>query len=107
LFGVENGIAVDEDNVAADAQGWKGFCKLHGVGESAAISHQSGRRDNSVCVGLGDGAIDAGGEAEVIGVDDQTAHLGSLAGQEYVPAFREFLDGKMIEPRHLISTRGG
>jgi len=32
-------------------------------------------------MGLDDGAIDAVGKAEIIGIDDEPAHWGSLAGE--------------------------
>ena len=45
-----------------------------GVVECRAVGHQRGGSDNSARVGFDDGAIDARGEAKVVGIDGQTMH---------------------------------
>ena len=54
--------------------------RTHSVIKGAPVSHQRGGGHDSASVSLDDGAIDAGSEAKVIGIDDQTAHRVSLAG---------------------------
>ena len=49
--------------------------------EGATAGHQGGGSHDSVSMSFDDGAVDACGEAKIIGVDDQTAHRASLAGR--------------------------
>ena len=48
--------------------------RFDGVREGRAVCHQSGGGDDAGRAGLKDGAIYALGEAEVVGIDDETAH---------------------------------
>jgi len=80
LLRVENRHTVDQYDVAAHAQTRSARRGTHGMVKSLPVSHQRGGGHDSASVSLDDGAIDAGSEAKVIGVDDQTAHRVSLAG---------------------------
>ena len=44
------------------------------------VDHQARAGEDAVHVRLDDALVDAGGEPEVIGVDDQPAHLGDSGG---------------------------
>src|SRR5271163_1065851 len=68
--------------MATHAETRNRFCQADGVFERAPVGHQRGGGHDSASMGLDDGAIDARGEAKVIGIDDQTAHGVSLAGGE-------------------------
>ena len=46
----------------------KGFVQL------SASGHHAGGGDDAALVRFGDGAVDARGEAEVVGVDDEALH---------------------------------
>ena len=63
--------AINENDVTADAEG--GACQGDGdsVVERGSGSHQCCGGDSTGVVQLGDGAIDAGREAEVIRIDDE------------------------------------
>lgn len=56
--------------MAADAELWKGLGEVRGFLEGRAVRHESARGHNSGRVCLDYGSIHAGGEAEVISVDD-------------------------------------
>ena len=66
--------------MAAYTQTRNSRCQTHGVFKGAPIGHQRGGGDDAASMSLDDGAIDAGSEAKIIGIDDQTAHRVSLAG---------------------------
>jgi hypothetical protein len=80
LSGIENGLAIGQDNVATDAQSGNCLSERDRFCEACAIRHEGGRGDDASGVSFKDGAIDSGGKAEVIGIDDQAAHRVSLAG---------------------------
>ena len=50
-------------------------CEPHGVGGRGPVDHQARAGEDAVRVRLDDALVDTGGEAEVIGVDDQPAHV--------------------------------
>ena len=60
------------------------FGQLHRLGECRTIGHQRGRGHDSADVGLDDGPVYAGGESEIIRIDDQPPHPASLAGAKHV-----------------------
>lgn len=66
--------SVDKKDMAADFEGGMGAGGLDGVVEERAGGHESGRGERAGLVELGDGAVDARGEAEVVGVDDKLGH---------------------------------
>lgn len=70
------GCAVGEDDVATDGEGGMGEGGADGVGEGGAVGHEGGGGEGTEGVEFGDGAIDSGGETEVVGVDDQAREHG-------------------------------
>ncbi len=76
--GIGDGQAVDKDQMAAHAKGGIGKGKGCSVIESRAAGHEAGGGEDAGLVQLGDGAVDAGGEAEVVCVEDE---LGRHGGQ--------------------------
>ena len=79
-FAIKNRFAVDQHDVAADGESGGGPGQLYRVFKCAPVRHQRGGGDDAASVGFDNGAIHARSEAEIIGVDDQTAHCASLAG---------------------------
>ena len=77
-FGRGDGDAVGEDDVAAYAEGGVGVGGGDGVGKGWAGGHESGGGEGPCPVKLDDGAIDAGGEAEVVRVDDESGRHSSV-----------------------------
>ena len=71
-LGRRDGDAVGEDDVAADAEGRVGVGDGDGVVEGRAGGHEGGGGEGAGLVKLGDGAVDAGSEAEVVRVDDES-----------------------------------
>ncbi len=67
-----DGGSVDEDEVAADAK--RGVLAGEGGGffEGGACGHEGGGGEAAGLIELDDGAVDAGGETEVVGVEDET-----------------------------------
>ena len=63
------------------------------------ICHQGSRRDDTFEVGLQDGAIYSGREAEIVGIDDQSSHRGSLTGAQSSGSAGIYL---AIEPRGVV-----
>ena len=60
--------------MAADAEGGPGEGERDGVREGRTRGHEGGGGEGAGVVELGDGAVDARGEAEVVGVDDEAGH---------------------------------
>ena len=69
--GGRDGDAIDENDVAADAEAGVAMGDGDGVREGRAVGHQGCGGEDACVMELGDGAVDACGEAEVIGVDDE------------------------------------
>jgi len=69
--GRRDGRAVGEHDVAANAKRGVGAGDGNGVVEGGAGGHQRGGRQHSSRVQFADGAVDAAGEAEVVGVEDE------------------------------------
>ncbi len=78
-FGVGEGHAVEKDEMAADAEGGVRAGELDGVVEGGAGGHEGGGGEDAGLMELDDGAVDAGGEAEVVGVDDEAWRHGGIA----------------------------
>ena len=70
----EHGGAIDQNDVAADAQGRGSQRLLDGRAGSGRGCHERGAGEASVGMRFGDGAVDAVGEAEVVRVDDEPPH---------------------------------
>ena len=73
-----DGDAVCEDDVAADAEGGVGLGDGDGVVECRGVGHEGGGGERAGGVELGDGAVDAAGEAEVVCVEDEAGHKGEF-----------------------------
>jgi hypothetical protein len=78
LRGRESRGGVDQQHVAADFEAGVGASKRDGVVEEGGGGHQGGGGERATLVELGDGAVDAGSEAEVVGVDEK-GHWKSVA----------------------------
>jgi len=66
--------------VAANTQLRKLFRKFLDLAKCWTIGHQCGGGDDAIRVRLYDGTIYARGESEVVRINHETPHLGSLAG---------------------------
>ena len=71
LFRRESGGSVDEEDVAADFELWIGVGDGDGVVKEGPGGHESGGGERAGAMEFDDGAVDAGGEAEVVGVGDE------------------------------------
>lgn len=69
--GVGGGGSVGEDDVTADAEVGVAVGNGDGIGEGGAGGHEGGGGEDAGLVELFDGAVDAVGQAEVVGVDDE------------------------------------
>lgn len=67
------GLTVDQNDVAAYAQGRRLACGPHGIVEGGSGCHEGGGGERALYRELKNGAVDALGEAEVVGVDDEFA----------------------------------
>jgi hypothetical protein len=75
-FARGDGSSVGEDDVAADAERWVRARDGDGVVKGGASGHQRGGGEDSGGVEFADSAIDARGEAEVVGVEDEAGGHG-------------------------------
>ena len=57
--------------MAADAEGGARAGDGYGFIESGAVGHEGGGGQGAGVVEFGDGSVDAGGETEVVGVEDE------------------------------------
>ena len=74
------GCTVGEDDVAADAERGVLPGDVDGIGKGRAGGHEGGGGEDAGLMELGDGAVDAGREAEVVGIEDQRdAHASTIA----------------------------
>ena len=71
-FGRRGGDAVGEDDVTADAESRVGVGDGDRVLEGWSGGHEGGGGEGFGLVKLGDRAVDAGSEAEVVRVDDES-----------------------------------
>ena len=69
--GIRDRSSVDEDDVTADAEGGTCEGECDGVVESRAVGHQGCGGDRAGVVQLGDGAVNAGRETEVVRIDNE------------------------------------
>ena len=70
--------SIDEYDVAADAQGRVGNGELNGFIGGGCARHKGGAGQHSVAMQFDDCLVDAAGEAEVVGIDDEAFHQLSL-----------------------------
>jgi hypothetical protein len=71
LGGRKDGGAVDEEDVAAGFEGGVVVGEANGIVKERAGGHEGGGGEGAGGVEFDDGAVDAGGEAEVVGVGEQ------------------------------------
>ena len=71
VAGSETGVAVDEHDVTADAEGGPCEGERDSVVEGGAGGHQGCGGDGAGVVQFGDRAVDAGRETEVVRIDDE------------------------------------
>jgi hypothetical protein len=69
-----NGLAIDENDMASDTEAGGGFRNLDRLIRTDRARHERGAGEHACLVQLEDGAIDAGSEAEVVGVYDESRH---------------------------------
>ncbi len=74
--GREGGGTVNEEDVAAHFEGGVVVGEADGVVKKRPGSHEGGGGESAGLVEFDDGAIDAGGEAEVVGVDEKGHRTG-------------------------------
>jgi hypothetical protein len=101
-FGIEQGAAINQHDVASHAQLRYGSCKSHGVRECGAVRHQCGGSYDPAAVGFDNATVYACSEAEIIRIDDQPPHRDSLAGQPVGedPALGVFLGSAALRVEH-------
>lgn len=79
-LGMGGGDAVDEGDVAADAEGGKGARDGGSVLECRAGGHEGGGGEDAGAMELRDRTIDAWSQAEVVRVEDEAGGHGRLVG---------------------------
>ena len=84
--------------MATDAEGRVSAGNGYGVLEGGACRHEGGGRENSRLVKFDDGTIDAGGEAEVVCVDDEAG------GHDF--GLEEWWAERDSNPRHPACKAG-
>ena len=101
--GRRDGDAVGKDDVAAYAEGGIGVGDGDGVVEGWAGGHQGGGGEGAGLMELGDGAVDAGGEAEVVRVDDEAGRHRFFTGRS---CFTAKSNAPPVEIRFFPDGRG-
>jgi len=71
--------SIHKDHVAADAEGGSGEGDLDCFGSGRGAGHERGAGKQAGLVQLGYGAVYSAGQAEVVRVDDESAHRVSLS----------------------------
>jgi hypothetical protein len=79
VLGREDGPAVDEHNMAADAQCWRGVRQANRLVSRAGTRHQRGAGEYAGVVQFDDGPVHPGGQPEVVGINNEAAHRVSLS----------------------------
>jgi hypothetical protein len=92
--------SVDEDDVAAYAEIWSRAGESNGFRERWTICHEGRGREDACTMELQYGAIDAGGQAEVVGVDDE-------AGRHCTIVEASWIEGGRRKARSKQCWRGG
>jgi len=75
----ENRFSIEQNHMAADAEGGCGTRDIDGVGSGGSARHECCAGEETGLVQLGDGTIYALCQAEVVRVDDETPHRVSLS----------------------------
>src|SRR5882762_4019612 len=78
--GINQRFPIHEHDMAADAPAGTSFGEFHSLVKGESIRHERSGGDDSTLVRLGDGTIDAVSKTEIVGIDDESAHAKSLAG---------------------------
>jgi hypothetical protein len=73
-------LTVHQDDVAADAQSWLRLRPLNRIGKGAAVRHQGRRCNDAVSIGFGDATVYPRSKAKIVGVDNEAAQEGRIAG---------------------------
>ncbi len=102
LVGGQSGRAVDEKDVATNLEAWIGASQGDGVVEESAGGHEGCRGESVGAMEFGNGAIDAGGESEVIGIDDE-GHGNRVQGT----AFSAQKSPQPVQKRSVFTVEGG
>ena len=79
LFRRKNGLAIDKNDMAADAQRRSRAGKFNGLCCGAGARHQGSAGDQARGVQFHDGPVHARGQSKIVGIDDETAHSLSLS----------------------------
>ena len=83
--GVGDGDSVGQDDVTANAEGRVRAGDCDGVVERGAGGHEGSGGECACGMEFGDGAVDAGGETEVVGVEDEAGgHRFDCSGEPRV-----------------------
>jgi hypothetical protein len=69
-----HGLEMDQINVTANRESRQGAGQRNGFVQLRPPGHHAGGGDDAVQVGFGDGPVDARGQTEIIGVDDEALH---------------------------------
>lgn len=70
----QNRLAVTEDNVTADAEGWRGTSNFDGLVGGRSASHECRAGEQARLVKFEDGAVNSPGLAKVVSVNNETRH---------------------------------
>jgi hypothetical protein len=76
---INQGLTIDENHMAADTPTSARLREFDSFPERTPTGHERRGTDHSTVVRLGDRAIHAMSQSEVVGVDDESAHVMSLA----------------------------
>ena len=71
----QNRLSVDQNHVAADLQSWIGEGQFDGFVCGRGLCHEGRAGEQAVAMELDDSAVDTRGQAEVVGVHDESLHL--------------------------------
>lgn len=88
---IQDGLSVNENNVAPDTQIRGALCQLYGLGKRSAICHQGRGSYDATLMRLDNGAVHTWGESEVVRINDQPPQASSLAREAEIQlAIRPF-----------------
>jgi hypothetical protein len=79
LLRIENGFAIDQHDMTADAELRIPLGQLDRFDKSRTVGHQSRGSDDAARMRLHDGAIDSGSKPEIVRIDNEPAQAASLA----------------------------
>jgi len=79
LRGGQHRRAIHEDNVASYAESGMARREFYGALGSGGCSHERRGGESTAPMGFSDGAVDALGQAEVVGIEDESLHWASVS----------------------------